>query len=94
MPSLSASFHIIVTSIRGRIIMETLVHYGVVPLLIHTIICKRPCLLAFVTHLPLKNHVILKALCYSQTVLVNSSKDKKGSKVMSLRESKNVEQGS
>jgi len=56
----------------------------------HAVIHKRPRLLAFVTQVPLKNHMILTALCYSQTVLVNSPKDKKGGKVMSLRESRNV----
>jgi len=35
MPSSSASFHILVTFIHGRIIMATLVYYGVGPLLIH-----------------------------------------------------------
>jgi hypothetical protein len=69
-----------------------LVSYSFMVMLVwpHTLIHKRPRLLAFVTQLPLKNHVILKALCYSQTVLVNSPKDKKGGKIMSLRESRNV----
>jgi hypothetical protein len=46
----------------------------------HSVIHKRPRLYhSFTT----KNYMILKALHFSQTVLLNSPKDKKGGKVMS-----------
>lgn len=84
-----------VSLIHGRIIMTTLIYYGAGPLLIcgrafmatqsNTQEATSACLChPFAT----KNHVILKALHFSQTVLVNSQKDKKGGKFMSYRKQK------
>ena len=83
MPSSSAIFHIMVTFIHGRIIMATLVYCGVGPLLIQGHACmaaqinKQEATSVCLCHsVATKNRVILKALCSSQTVLVNKPKDK------------------
>jgi hypothetical protein len=79
MPFSSASFHIMVTFIHGRIIMGILVYYGVGPLVIQDHACmvtqsnskeaKSACLCHSYTT---KNSVILKAFHFSQTLLVKN----------------------
>jgi hypothetical protein len=77
--------------------MATLAYYGVGPLLIHGRACMaaqsntQEATSACLCHsVATENHMILKALHFSRTVLGNNPKDKKGGKVMPLRESKNV----
>jgi hypothetical protein len=79
MPFSSASFHIMVTFIHGRIIMGILLYYGVGPLIIQDHACmaaqsnaKEAKSAGHCHSFTTKNSVILKAFNFSQTLLVNN----------------------